>query len=164
MGRSGFEVVGEVASAADAVVAVELASPDALVLDLALTGALGLGILAAVGAAAPGCAVVLLSSFDGMRRVALEAGAYEVVASSDLRGLERALRRLGEQVREAPNGEEAGPAAAPAATAAAASAATPGAAPGVLAVVAGGAQLPLVASSSDATTRDGSRTTNAASS
>lgn len=103
--RCGFDVVGEVESAADAVLAAELSRPDAIVVDLALTGVLGLGILRTLQVAAPECAIVVLSSFETMRRPALQAGAYEFVGNSDLRRLERCLRRV---AREAALRVEAG--------------------------------------------------------
>ena len=92
----GFEVVASVGSAAEALVATELSSPDVVVLDLALAGDLGLRLIAALRFAQPGCAVVVLSSFTSLRRPALDAGAYDFVADAgaDLRELEACLRRL----------------------------------------------------------------------
>lgn len=92
--RCGYHVIAEVGSAADAIVDARVGKPDAVVLDLALTGDLGLGALAALHAASPGCAVIVVSSFDTMRPAALEAGAYDFVGNSDLRALERSLQRL----------------------------------------------------------------------
>ena len=68
--------------------------PQLLVLDLASGGIRGLGIVQTVRYAAPACAVVLLSPFEGLRTAALEAGAYELAGKDDLRDLERCLRRL----------------------------------------------------------------------
>lgn len=95
----GFEVVASVGSAAEALVATELSSPDVIVLDLALTGDLGLRVVAALRAAHSGCAVVVLSSFASLRRPALDAGAYDFVADAgaDLRELEGCLRRLADE-------------------------------------------------------------------
>jgi DNA-binding NarL/FixJ family response regulator len=92
--RCGYHVIAEVGSAAEAIVAAGVGKPDAVVLDLALTGDLGLGVLAALHAASPGCAVIVVSSFDTMRPATLEAGAYDFLANSDLRVLERSLLRL----------------------------------------------------------------------
>lgn len=92
--RCGYNVIAEVGSAAEAIVAAGVGTPDVMVLDLALTGDLGLGALAALYAASPGCAVIVVSSFDTMRPATLEAGAYDFVGNSDLRALERSLQRL----------------------------------------------------------------------
>lgn len=92
--RCGYDVVGDVRSAAEAIVAAAVGQPDAIVLDLGRTGDLGLGALDALHEASPGCAVIVVSSFETMRSAALEAGAYGFVGNSDLRALERSLRRL----------------------------------------------------------------------
>lgn len=99
--RCGFEVVAPVASAGEAVAAAAAARPDALVIDLALTGDPGLRTLALVRAAAPGCAVIVVSSLDTMGPAARDAGAYDFVAKSDLRALETCLRRLVGEVQGA---------------------------------------------------------------
>ena len=92
--RCKFQVVTEVRSAAEAIVAAGIGRPDVVVLDLALTGDLGLRALPALHGACPGSAVVVVSSFDTMRPAALAAGAYDFVGNSDLRALERSLQRL----------------------------------------------------------------------
>lgn len=92
--RCGFETAGAVTSPAEALVATGGCEPDVVVLDLALTGELGLGAVQALHAVAPKCAVVVVSSFDTMRPAALQAGAYDFVGLSDLRLLERCMRRL----------------------------------------------------------------------
>lgn len=99
LARCGFDLVGSVESAGDALVAVELATPDVVVVDLTLTGDLGVRVVTALRAAQPRCAVVVLSPFPSLRQSALEAGAYDFVAdsSSDLRELERCLRRLADE-------------------------------------------------------------------
>ena len=93
--RSGFEVIATVVSPADALMAVEFSAPDVVVVDLALTGDLGLGMISAFRAAQPRCAIVVLSPFEALRPAAIAAGAYDVVvnAASDLRALERCLVR-----------------------------------------------------------------------
>ncbi len=99
LGRCGFNVVGQVASAADTMVAAGLCEPHVVVIDLVLTGDLGLGALAALRAVAPRCAVVVFSSLDTMGPAALEAGAYDFVGIADLRALERSLRRLADELQ-----------------------------------------------------------------
>lgn len=94
MARRGFTVVAEVDSAAAAIEAAARWSPEVAVVDLAVTAGLGLGILARLLGVAPRCAVVVLSDFPGLDLAALEAGAAELVAEHDLRGLDRCLRRL----------------------------------------------------------------------
>lgn len=94
--RSGFEVVGSFGSVPETLLAAELSAPDVIVLDLALAGDLGLRVIAALQAARPGCAVVVLSPFASLRGSTLEAGAYDFVPDPglDLRELERCIRRL----------------------------------------------------------------------
>lgn len=92
--RCGFEVVGEVTSVADALVAAGVCQPHAVVVDVALTGDLGLGAVRAVHAVAPPCAVLVISPFETMKSAAMEAGAYDVLGYSDLRVLEHSLKRL----------------------------------------------------------------------
>lgn len=94
MRRCGFAVLDNGERVRDILAAVERLRPDLLVLELALTGARGLRIVPAVLDAAPGCQVVLLSTFDKLRAPALEAGAYDLVGRDDFRDLERCLRRL----------------------------------------------------------------------
>jgi DNA-binding NarL/FixJ family response regulator len=100
MDRRGFDVVGEVVSAADAMEATERTRPHAIVLDLALTGVLGLGMLGRLMTAAPGCSILVLSAFDELHPAALDAGAYQVVSESDLRELERCLARVADEALE----------------------------------------------------------------
>lgn len=69
-------------------------SAELVVFDLAAGGSRGLGVIQDIRSAAPGCAVVLLAPFEGLRQSALEAGAYELTGRDDLRHLERCLRRL----------------------------------------------------------------------
>ena len=107
----GFEMVASVESAGEALVAASLSEPDVVVVDLALTGDLGLKVISALRTAQPSCAVVVLSPFPSLRGPALEAGAYDFVAdsSSDLRELERCMRRLSDARRRAVDLDEAGP-------------------------------------------------------
>jgi len=92
--RCGCDLVGDVGAAGEAIVAAKVAEPDVVVVDLALTGDLGLGVVAGLHAVCPRCAVIVVSSFDTMRQAALAAGAYDFVGNADLRALERSLRRL----------------------------------------------------------------------
>ncbi len=100
MDRRGFDVVGEVVSASDAIEATERTRPHAIVLDLALAGVLGLGILGRLMAAAPGCSILVLSSFDELRPAVLDAGASHVVSECDLRELEGCLERVAHEALE----------------------------------------------------------------
>lgn len=99
--RAGFHVVGEANSARPALVAAGAYKPHAVVLDLALTGDLGLAAVRTLHGVARDCAVVVMSSFDTMKPAALQAGAYDLVGHSDLRLLERCLQRLAAEVHGA---------------------------------------------------------------
>lgn len=94
--RAGFDVVGVVTQGADVIDAVARHRPDALVLDVALTGVVGLAILGQLSQAAPRCAAILMSPFEALHEAARSAGAYDVVAASDVRQLARSLRELHE--------------------------------------------------------------------
>ena len=94
MGSCGFTVLNSREPPADLVGAVTAVRPDLLVLELALTGSRGVGIVRPMLDAVPGCAVVLLSPFERLRAPALEGGAYGLVGRDDLRDLDRCLRRL----------------------------------------------------------------------
>ena len=102
---SSCRAVSAVAEAAGAaVVAVSKATPDlaqvravrpdVVVLELALAGARGLGIVPALLGALPQCAIILLSPFDTLRESALDAGAYDLVGKDDLHDLGLCFRRL----------------------------------------------------------------------
>ncbi len=71
-----------------------------ILIQLALAGLAGLRIIPALAAAAPGSAVVVLSSFSDLRHAAIEAGAYDLVDPRDLRDLERCLDRLTSEAGE----------------------------------------------------------------
>ena len=92
--RSGVEVVDVADGDSDIVDHVRLLRPDVIVLELALAGTCGLGIVPVLLAAVPGSAIVLLSPFGGLRDAALRAGAYDLVDGDDLRELRRSVRRL----------------------------------------------------------------------
>lgn len=90
----GVDVVDIAGEVRDVVERVRPLRPDLIVLELALAGASGLGIVPALIATVPGTAVVLLSAFGSLREDALRAGAYDLVDCDDLRELRRCVRRL----------------------------------------------------------------------
>ena len=92
--RSGADLLDVTGDVGDVVEHVRPRLPDLIVLELALAGALGLGIVPALLAAVPGTAVILLSPFGALREAALGAGAYDLVDGDDLRELRRCVRRL----------------------------------------------------------------------
>lgn len=87
MERNGISVVGVENSGTRAIAAARSTLPDLVVMDLALSGALGLRLVGALLDAAPGAAVVVLSPFNTLRGAALFAGALELVSLRDLRRL-----------------------------------------------------------------------------
>jgi len=98
MGRCGFEVAAEVEGVAQAVAATQLLNPDAIVVDVALSGFGGLaGLVPALKAGIRPRSVFILSApaFSGLRPRALQLGALDLFDFSDLRPLERALHRVG---------------------------------------------------------------------
>lgn len=84
---SGVEVVATAATPTEAILAARATEPAFIVLDLTLSGALGLRIVGALQAAAPDAAVVVLSPFESLRGAAVDAGALELVTLRDLRRL-----------------------------------------------------------------------------
>ena len=92
--RCGFDAVRDTSSVGEALDLAREAAPDVVVVDLLSAGVLGLGLVRSLRCVAPECRVIVLSAFDTLRPAALEAGALELVASSDLRLLEACLRRL----------------------------------------------------------------------
>ncbi len=96
MNRHGM-VVSEVSTAAEAILLARELRPHAVVVDIALSGSLGLDVVPALLAEAPGAAVVVLSSFQALDTVAVEAGAADVLEKSDLRRLARCLETLPER-------------------------------------------------------------------
>lgn len=88
MERCGFQVMGVAGFPDDSIPAARATRPDAVVLDLALSGDLGLGIIPAFLATAPACMVVVLSPFTGLREQARELGALGLVDPRDLRHVE----------------------------------------------------------------------------
>lgn len=92
--RCGFDPAADTRTVGEAVAVAAVVRPDVVVVDLDLTGTLGLGVVAALHDASPGSKVVVLSSFDTMRPAVLAAGAHDFVVSVDLRDLESALSAL----------------------------------------------------------------------
>jgi DNA-binding NarL/FixJ family response regulator len=83
---AGYEVVGEVATATAASEAAATLQPDLVILDIGLPDRSGLDATAAIRAAAPGTAVVLVSvrpATDYGRRLA-ESGATGFISKAEL--------------------------------------------------------------------------------
>lgn len=99
LAASGFDVVGEAASAAEAVDAVRAARPELVVLDLGLPDASGVTALARIVGELPETRVLVLTMFDddGTVREALRMGAagYLVKDAGPAR-IVAALRALAE--------------------------------------------------------------------
>lgn len=93
--RCQLDVVAQTASLPVLLEAAAEQRPDVAVVDLALTGFLGLGVVGELHRAAPGCAVLVLSPFAGLTGAALEAGAHGCATPADVRPLERSLHELG---------------------------------------------------------------------
>lgn len=92
----GLRLAASVASAAEAIAATAHFQADLAVIDLALAGDLGLGVVAALHEASPGCAVVVVVSptFVTLEVEAVAAGAMTLVESSDLRPLQCCIEHL----------------------------------------------------------------------
>lgn len=86
--RVGLEVQAVADYARDAVALAEQHQPDAVVMDLAVTGELGIRAVTAFVEAAPECAVLVLSPFARLDHPARKAGARCLVDPGDLRHLE----------------------------------------------------------------------------
>ena len=97
MEQCHFEVVAVATSVSGALKAAQRTQPHAVVLDLALTGELGLKIVPELAALAPGVAVVLLSPFAALEAHASDAGACGLMDKSDLRLLTRCLQSVARQ-------------------------------------------------------------------
>lgn len=85
--QNGVEVVATVDKGDQAVFAARATDPDLVILDLALSGALGLRLVGALRAAVPDTAVVVVSPFESLRRAAVGAGALDLVSPRDIRRL-----------------------------------------------------------------------------
>jgi two-component system response regulator DevR len=75
----GVQVVGEAEAPAQALVGIEASEPDAVILDLQLTGGSGLFVLREMKTFAPDIAVIVLTNyvFPQFRSQCLEAGAKD---------------------------------------------------------------------------------------
>jgi ActR/RegA family two-component response regulator len=91
---AGFDVVCAVGRWSEAVERIAELSVEAAVIDLALTGSLGVRIVPVLRAAAPGCGIIAISPLENIDLAVLEAGAVEVVHPDDLRPLTAALKRI----------------------------------------------------------------------
>lgn len=89
--QCGFDVVGEATSVENVIGTAADLKPDAMVVDLALSGTLGLEIVPRLLAVAPDAAVLVLSPFAGLHGRALELGARELLDKYDLRPLRSML-------------------------------------------------------------------------
>jgi DNA-binding NarL/FixJ family response regulator len=93
----GFQVVGAVGSAADAVSLVSRLKPDVVVLDLELPGGDGLDAIPALIAAHPGGRILILTAYDADERVlgAMRAGAKGyLLKGASLEEIARAIRAV----------------------------------------------------------------------
>lgn len=100
--RCEVELLRPETCAADAIASAGRHRPGAIVVDLDLSGVLGLRIVPALLVASPGSAVIAISPFEGLRDKVLEAGAVAMFDPSDLRLLDACLR----WVRATPPGED----------------------------------------------------------
>ena len=87
-------VVGATARWAEALELVVQHHADAVVVDLATVGRVGVRLIRALRRLAPECTVMVVSPFRAIDAVVLEAGAEVVVPPTDLRSLAAALREL----------------------------------------------------------------------
>lgn len=92
----GVRVAASVSSASDATAATALCRPDLVVIDLAIAGEQGLGVIGVLHDAAPGCAVVVVvpPAFVGLQSDAVASGAMTLVESTDLRSLQCCIEHL----------------------------------------------------------------------
>jgi CheY-like chemotaxis protein len=93
LARCGYVVVGEAEDFAGLDRLLREDRPTVVVLSLPVVGISSLAAVTALRSRAPGCEVVLLSSFDQLEVAALEAGATALVSESDPQALQAVLRR-----------------------------------------------------------------------
>ena len=98
----GFRVVGETDRGLHAVALAGETGADLIVLDLTLTGTLGLRLIPVLSAASPGAVIVGLSPAATLDVAALEAGAHAVVADRDARRLRAVLSDLADELAAGP--------------------------------------------------------------
>ena len=92
--RKGFGIVATVSSVDELLTTAAHADVRVILIDLALAGLAGLGIIPPLRNLVPGAAVVVLSPFVDLRSAAIEAGAYDLVDLRDPREVERCLERV----------------------------------------------------------------------
>jgi DNA-binding NarL/FixJ family response regulator len=118
LARCGYDVVGEAEDFAGLDRLLREDRPSVVVLSLPVVGISSLAAVTALRSRAPGCEVVLLSSFDQLEVAALEAGATALVSESDPQALQAVLRQIaatGPRLGEPPAPRRAPQPAAPAA-------------------------------------------------
>lgn len=91
---AGVEVVGSTSRWAQALELVVEVEADALLVDLATVGRVGLRLIRAVRRLAPACEVLVLSPFRRLDDATLAAGAGVVADPSDPRPIAVALKHL----------------------------------------------------------------------
>jgi DNA-binding response OmpR family regulator len=94
VGDAGFEVVAAVRHWSDAVERAAHLGVDVVIVDLALTGTIGVRVIAVLRSAAPTSQIIALSPLRDVDLAVYEAGAVEVVHPTDLRPLSAALGRI----------------------------------------------------------------------
>jgi two-component system, NarL family, response regulator DesR len=92
--EAGFDVVATVRRWSEAVHRAADLAVDVVVVDLALTGSVGVRLIPVLRAAVPSCEVIAISPLDRIDLATAEAGAAAVVQPTDLRPLIAALRRI----------------------------------------------------------------------
>jgi ActR/RegA family two-component response regulator len=96
--RCGFSVAVLDGPAGELVAEARELTMDLLVFDLASAGNRGLNLVRDMRVALPGCAIVVLAPFEGLRAAALAAGAHALIGRDDLRDLSACLRALAAQL------------------------------------------------------------------
>lgn len=94
LGLNGLAVVAEPSTGAQAVDDAAAHQPRVLILDLALAGQAGFGLIRRIHAVAPRTAVIVLSPIESLAFLARRAGAVEVFTDEDLSSLRRILPEL----------------------------------------------------------------------
>lgn len=90
--RCGMQLLKPVASAAEALTAAGRHLPDVVVLNLNLSGVLGVRIVPALLAASPASAIIAISPFIRLRDKVVTSGAVAMFDPEDLRLLDACLR------------------------------------------------------------------------
>jgi DNA-binding NarL/FixJ family response regulator len=94
---AGVEVVAVTSRWAAALEQLIQHEADAVLLDIATVGRVGVRLVAAVRRLAPECRILLLSPFRTIDVAAIEAGAHVIADPSDLRPVGRELYQLAER-------------------------------------------------------------------